>query len=189
MTDTFWTIERTDQMVSLYMAGDSATEIAKKMGLKSRNAICGKLDRMKKNGLITAKRKFVPSNAFLETRLKNLEAQRKKVSEQAAKTAKAPAKTPKPIVAPIPRPLGQHSATLLRINPHGCRYIEGDYPSGDMDQALMCGEAKHEGSSYCAYHKKLMVNPMSDSEFKRRTAYLNRTVLYRANQTRATRAG
>lgn len=186
MTEKYWTPERTDQMVKMYLAGSSATDIAQALGLTSRNAVCGKLDRMKRNGLIDAKRKFVPTPRFLERRFKILAGGRAKAITPAVK---ADAKPPKPVVVPIAKPLGQHSATLLRINPNGCRYIEGDYSAGNMDQAVMCGDPKHEGSAYCAYHKKLISNPMSATEFKRRTASMERTVMWKANQTRSTRTG
>jgi GcrA cell cycle regulator len=183
MTDVFWTQERTDQMVQLYLNGNSATEIARIIGAPTRNMICGKLHRMKKIGAIdVATRVYKP--AFVKPKAKLW------------KAPKAEAIKPKPIskqevvalfVSSEPR--GQHSATLIRIRPNGCRYIADSLPLGDMDQAIMCGDTKSEGSSYCAHHKKLCYSDLTPAEYKKKNAALNRGVMWKVNQGRATRAG
>ncbi len=183
MTDDFWTQERTDLMVKLYQEGHSALEISKLIGAPTRNMICGKLHRLKKRGAInTFNRIYKPVLAAPRIKL--------------WKAPKAKAIKPKPtfkqeVVAMFVStgPRGQHSATLTRIRPNGCRYIADAMPIGDMDQAVMCGEQKVEGSAYCAVHKALCVSNLTPSDYKKKNAALNRGVLWKANQTRATRAG
>jgi hypothetical protein len=183
MTDDFWTQERTDQMVRLYQEGHSALEISKLIGAPTRNMICGKLHRLKKQGAInTIDRVYKP--AFVKPKVKLW------------KAPKAQAIKPKPIskqevvalfVSSEPR--GQHSATLIRIRPNGCRYIADSLSSGDMDQAIMCGDTKSEGSAYCAHHKKLCVSDLTPADYKRKNLSLNRGVMWKVNQGRATKAG
>lgn len=181
MTDDFWTQERTDLMVKLYQEGHSALEISKLIGAPTRNMICGKLHRLKKRGAInTLTRVYKP--AFVKPKVKLW---------KAPKIAK-PLPAPKQEVVAVfisSEPRGQHSATITRIRPNGCRYIADSLPLGDMDQAVMCGDTKSEGSSYCAHHKKLCTINLTPAEYKKKNLALNRGVLWKANQTRATRAG
>ena len=181
MTDDFWTQERTDLMVKLYQEGHSALEISKIIGAPTRNMICGKLHRLKKVGAInTLTRVYKP--AFVKPKVKLW---------KAPKVVKPLPISKQEVVALFVRsePLGQHSATLTRIKPNGCRYIADSLPLGDMDQAIMCGDTKSEGSSYCAHHKKLCTINLTPAEYKKKNLALNRGVLWKANQTRATRAG
>lgn len=183
MTDDFWTQERTDQMVKLYQEGHSALEISKLIGAPTRNMICGKLHRLKKRGAInTFNRVYKPVLAAPRIKL--------------WKAPKAKAIKPKPTLKQevvtlfvSTEPRGQHSATLTRIRPNGCRYIADAAPVGDMDQAVMCGEQKVEGSAYCAAHKALCVSNLTPSDYKKKNAALNRGVMWKVNQGRATRAG
>ena len=181
MKDDFWTQERTDQMVKLYQEGHSALEISKLIGAPTRNMICGKLHRLKKVGAINiVTRVYKP--AFVKPKVKLW---------KAPKVIKPLPISKQEVVALFVRsePLGQHSATLTRIKPNGCRYIADSLPLGDMDQAIMCGDTKSEGSSYCAHHKKLCTINLTPAEYKKKNLALNRGVLWKANQTRATRAG
>jgi len=183
MTDDFWTQERTDQMIKLYLEGHSATEIAKAIGAPTRNTICGKIHRLKKAGAINVVNRIYKP-AFVKPKVKLW------------KALKAQAIKPKPIskqevVAMVVNnePRGQYSATLTRIRPNGCRYIAEALPIGDMDQAVMCGEQKVEGSAYCAAHKTLCVSDLTPADYKRKNQSLNRGVMWKVNQGRATRAG
>ena len=181
MKDDFWTQERTDLMVKLYQEGHSALEIAKLIGAPTRNMICGKLHRLKKRGAInTFNRVYKPVLAAPRIKL-----------WKAPKVVKPLPISKQEVVALFVRsePRGQHSATLTRIKPNGCRYIADSLPLGDMDQAIMCGDTKVEGSSYCAHHKKLCVSDLTPADYKRKNQSLNRGVMWKANQTRATRAG
>ena len=183
MTEDFWTQDRTDQMVQLYLNGNSATEIARIIGAPTRNMICGKIHRMKLRGVIdTAKRIYRPTISVPKIKL--------------WKALKAQAIKPKPIsrqevVAMVVNnePRGLYAATLTRIKPNGCRYIADSLPLGDMDQAVMCGDAKAEGSAYCPAHKKLCYSDLTPAEYKRKNLSLNRGVMWKVNQGRATRAG
>ena len=183
MIDDFWTQERTDLMVKLYQEGHSALEISKIIEAPTRNMICGKLHRMKKQGAINIiNRVYKPT--IVKPRLKLW------------KAPKAQAIKPKPtlkqeVVALFvsSEPRGQHSATLIRIRPNGCRYIADSLSSGDMDQAVMCGDTKSEGSSYCDHHKKLCYSDLTPADYKRKNQSLNRGVMWKVNQGRATRAG
>jgi GcrA cell cycle regulator len=183
MTDDFWTQDRIDQMVQLYLNGNSATEIARIIGAPTRNMICGKIHRMKLCGAIdTTKRIYRPTISVPKVKL--------------WKAPKAKAIKPKPtlkqeVVAMVVNnePRGLFAATLTRIRPNGCRYIAEALPYGDMDQAIMCGDAKAEGSAYCPAHKKLCGSGLTPAEYKKKNAALNRGVMWKVNQGRATRAG
>jgi len=183
MKDDFWTQENTDQIVKLYLDGHSATEIARIIGAPTRNMICGKIHRMKLRGAIdTATKVYRPIISVPKIKL--------------WKAPRAKAIKPKPtlkqeVVAMFvsTESLGQHSATLTRIRPNGCRYIAEAMPIGDMDQAIMCGEQKVEESAYCSAHKALCVSNLTPADYKKKNAALNRGVMWKVNQGRATRAG
>ena len=180
MKDDFWTQDRTDQMVKLYLEGHSATEIAKAIGAPTRNTICGKIHRMKLRGAIdTVNRVYRPVISAPKIKLWK--------APKVVKLLPAPKKEVAVVVNPVSH--GQHSATLTRIRPNGCRYIADAMPIGDMDQAVMCGEQKVEGSSYCAAHKTLCVSNLTPADYKRKNLSLNRGVMWKVNQGRATRAG
>ena len=181
MKDDFWTQERTDLMVKLYQDGHSATEIARTIGAPTRNMICGKIHRMKLRGAIdTATKVYRPIISVPKIKL-----------WKAPKVVKPLPISKQEVVALFVRsePRGQHSATLTRIKPNGCRYIADSLPIGDMDQAVMCGDTKVEGSSYCSAHKALCVSNLTLADYKKKNAALNRGVMWKVNQGRATRAG
>jgi GcrA cell cycle regulator len=183
MKDDFWTQDRTDQMVKLYLEGHSATEIAKAIGAPTRNTICGKIHRMKLRGAIdTVNRVYKPVISVPKIKL---------WKEPKPKVTKPKPISKQEVVAMFvsSEPRGQYSATLTRIRPNGCRYIADAMPIGDMDQAIMCGEQKVEGSAYCAAHKTLCVSNLTPADYKRKNLSLNRGVMWKVNQGRATRAG
>lgn len=181
MTDNFWTQERIDQMVQLYLAGHTATEIARIIGAPTRNMICGKIHRLKKAGVINiVDRIYKP--VFVKPKVKLW---------KALKAIKPKLISKQEVVAMVVNnePRGLFAATLTRIRPNGCRYIAEAVSYGDMDQAIMCGDAKAEGSAYCPAHKKLCVSGLTPAEYKKKNAALNRGVMWKVNQGRATRAG
>ena len=68
-----------------------------------------------------------------------------------------PDRKPKPLqeVIVLPEPTGEYAANLAHLRRGGCKWITEDFEIGHADDALMCGEIRQNGSSYCAHHKHM----------------------------------
>ncbi len=157
-----WTQESIDKILQMYKHGDSASQIAKALGNGlTRNAIIGKLNRLRDKGLR-------PELALGVISFKK--AQGQKISQvNATKMALFhPAKAalfqfPKPIPKPkltqevvvVKEPTGEHAAVLANLRPRGCRWIVEDFDSSRASEALMCGETQSGKSSYCEHHRRI----------------------------------
>lgn len=138
-----WTDERKKQVKKLWNEGQSATQIAMRIGGTSRNAVIGVVHRA---GLLRSAgtpRKTAPNPL---KRRNPLAAARAHVNARAAKI-KAQPMVPLP-AAPLPPPQVDDVArvALIDLEPHHCRWPSGEPVAG------FCGERKVEGHSYCPGH-------------------------------------
>lgn len=169
-----WDDARVKELIALFETGLSAGQIAKQMGFTSRNAVIGKLSRLRKSQLIGPSKNAPcrPSNGV-----------------SGAKTYRpprpiAPPRPPRPYVkrdtpANYPKPSGEHAARLIDLKPDRCRWIESDFLNGDGAEQFMCGEpVKIEGKPYCGHHHALAYWSETPSETKRRKDSLTRAVIY-----------
>lgn len=154
-----WTEERVAELMRLWEAGRSASEIGRLLGV-SKNSVVGKAHRMKlaarpspiKRGSGTPNRR--PAVAPVASRVVHVEAQPK-------------AERPAP-AAPAPRPAVRRQAPALRRAGSGkgpnCLWPIGD--PGDPDFHF-CGAPAVAGKPYCAEHcarAYIVRNNRSDSE-------------------------
>lgn len=176
--DTFdWTDEAVEEVIALHLKGLSAREIGAKFGI-TRNAIIGKVSRLKAAGrcpelgeaVLLAKKQLhkITSSNILKSTLR-------RENPRPAPIAK-PIPKPKPVLKLVQKPVEvvpvvkvvvptEGSPQPLRsMHRSGCRWIEESPPRGSMDDALMCGEHRHENSAYCAYHRKIASYPMTTAE-------------------------
>ena len=129
---TPWTDEVTAFMRERALAGDTATEIAAAANAKfrttlTRNAVCGKLDRMK----ITRPPK---------PRQPKREPQQRRQLNPRIIVKRAPPAAPEP---------GSGAITIFDLRSiDQCRYIM----AGEGRAAQYCGSLTREGSSWCPYH-------------------------------------
>ena len=140
-----WDAERVAQLIKLFNDGLSASQVARQLGMKSRNAVIGKLHRLRLAGVvgasINAPHKPTASSA------------RPKVwhVERDIKAKRVP--PPKPIV--YEKPASEFAVTILEARADQCRFIEGDYRVTDAAQALCCGAPTLDGKPYCGHHHAL----------------------------------
>jgi len=168
-----WTDERVETLRKLWAEGLSASQIAAQLGGVSRNAVIGKVHRLKlsSRGRATA----APAR------------QKKTVQAPAASTVKA---TPRPAAAPTRTITTTVGATALQAQfdaePVARQYLRPvedvvvpisrrlqlveltertcKWPNGDplTEEFHFCGNEAGETGPYCKYHSKIAFQPAAD---------------------------
>ena len=160
-----WTDEIIQKMLELWMEGKSASTIAKELcavaGKElSRNAVIGKLHRMRKAGQIP-EREETRAQARQQTTCKEEQvhqhapAPRHVASgslalETKARPAAMPAARPRPQleVVAVEEEKGLIS-DIMDLKPHSCRWPIGNPGEEDF---CFCGRESEEGRPYCERH-------------------------------------
>jgi GcrA cell cycle regulator len=168
-----WTDERVELLRKLWSDGLSASQIAAQLGGVSRNAVIGKVHRMKlsSRGRATA-----------------APARQKKTTHavSAAKAAPRPAATMRSMPASIGatalqfdvEPIARHvmrpvenvvvpisrRLQLIQLNERTCKWPNGDPLSEDFN---FCGNDAAETGPYCAYHARIAFQPASERRRQR----------------------
>lgn len=138
-----WTDDRVEKAAELWVAGHSASEVAKAIGGTTRNAVIGKMNRL---GL----GRSAPSRPLLST-------VRKAIKERVVRIPK-PKRESKAMLAkraeekrisemPPPECRGAHITSLSR---NQCRWPVNGPPKGG--EHLFCGGQVHPGKPYCEFH-------------------------------------
>jgi len=164
-----WTDERVELLRKLWAEGLSASQIAAQLGGVSRNAVIGKVHRLKLSG--RGRATAAPAR------------QKKASSAPASRPARAasPARAAAPtvgatalqvqfdaepvarqhlravdnnVVVPISRRLD-----LTQLTERTCKWPNGDPLSDDFH---FCGNEAGESGPYCAYHARLAFQPASE---------------------------
>jgi len=150
-----WTDERVEQLKTLWAEGLSASQIAKKIGGVTRNAVIGKVHRLGLSG------RAAPSRPLSRP------ARTPKPRVAAPVKAKAPAPR-KPVEAlmkapdPEPLPNGEF-ATVLTLKDSMCKWPLGDPSSGDF---RFCGHRSKPGDAYCEAHAQIAYQPQQKRKRK-----------------------
>lgn len=164
-----WTDERVDLLRKLWSEGLSASQIAAQLGGVSRNAVIGKVHRLKlsSRGRSTA----TPAR------------QKKAVQAAATKAVSRAATTPRPVTMsvgatalqtqfdaePVARqylrpqedvvvPISRH-LQLVQLNERTCKWPNGDPLAEDFN---FCGNDCAETGPYCRYHAKIAFQPAAE---------------------------
>lgn len=172
-----WTDERVETLIKLWTDGLSASQIATQLGGVTRNAVIGKVHRLKLSG-----RAKVASGSKRAKKTAEMQEQRRRAAARTASAAPitrtvttaigntalkaeisteivaraaAPAHdSTDSVVVPMSREL-----TLTDLNESTCKWPIGDPMAEDFN---FCGNGVKEGCPYCAYHAKLAFQPASD---------------------------
>ena len=175
-----WTPERTDTLKVMWTAGHSASEIARKLGHVTRNAVIGKVTRLKLPGRrppsplkgrakaskadkpVKAE-KPAPAPKRTAGPMGSLEGHRPNVIkgvQGAQKSGKAVA-LPVSIKARLKAARAANAAArrvpITELGPRECRYAVND--AGPGGEHLFCGAPVKPGSSYCAAHHGVVYSP------------------------------
>ncbi len=137
-----WSKKNTELVIKLWFVdGLSAGQIMKLIPGVTRNAVIGKVARLRRNGIVGIKR---PKERLVS-----------------APTIKRPVRA---VLADATAHQGNGPPRALKIKlmglmPHHCRWIV-DYENNELAKALYCGVRAIEGSSYCAYHCTISYVPL-----------------------------
>lgn len=167
-----WTRERVELLKKFWSEGLSASQIAAQLGGVSRNAVIGKVHRLKLPGrgktaqAVSRTQKTPispPSSCIRRTTSTGMPTDAPScsvgatalkmefVAEDVIETD-IPAKSD--VVVPISRQLN-----LLQLSENTCRWPVGDPLSSDFH---FCGADSSENSPYCAFHAKIAFQPISE---------------------------
>ncbi len=141
--NTPWTEERVQQLVQYWLDGLSASQISEMFGgVVSRNAVLGRLHRMKKLGRRGYSHKRTAEKAAEARARKAAQTQLRKLMVM---TTPRPVRVyePKPVVGE-PAPL----ATIATDTGSGCRWICGDPRDAS---SKVCGHVRY-ARAWCEHH-------------------------------------
>lgn len=163
-----WTEERVAELKKLWAEGHSASQIAKRLGNVTRNAVIGKVHRLGLSGRATPSRpvKRPPRLA----RPKPQHVARQTGTSSAAPSQNTPQETaPVPVIREVnvePQRLPNGDmVTVMTVKDSMCKWPVGD----PADPAFgFCGHATHEGAPYCTEHARLAFQPARKRERKAR---------------------
>lgn len=164
-----WTDERVDLLKKLWAEGLSASQIAAQLGGVSRNAVIGKVHRLKLSSRGRAtnaapRQKKAPmasgsaapkkSRSTVRSVAASIGATALKVQFEEDAIAYQHVRPVRDVVVPISRNL-----KLVQLSERTCKWPNGDPLSEDFS---FCGNDTGESGPYCGYHSKLAYQPVSE---------------------------
>lgn len=165
-----WTDERVETLRKLWAEGLSASQIAAQLGGVSRNAVIGKVHRLKlssrgrataaparqkkvSNGAASAKPAATRSTTTTRT-VTSIGATALQAQFDAEPVARHYIRPVEDVVVPISRHL-----QLVELNERTCKWPNGDPLSEDFH---FCGNDAAETGPYCKYHAKIAFQPAAE---------------------------
>ncbi len=165
-----WTEERVEKLKELWAEGLSASEIARVLGGVTRNAVIGKVHRLRLAGRAPARRGKPASGSPAKRR-----EPRKKTATQrpatpvtngatALKAQKetAPVEAVKAEVAPlslVESPCEGRITNIMDLTHKTCRWPIGDPTDENF---AYCGDNAQPGSPYCEHHARIAYQSATD---------------------------
>ena len=145
-----WTEDRVEILTKLWAEGLSASQIAKRLGGVTRNAVIGKVHRLGLSGRAKPSR---PKTVSKTRSAPKRTAAKPRAPRKPAPVVQAP--PPPPPVEAKPLPNGEY-ATILTIRDHMCKWPIGDPAASDF---RFCGRRIKEGEPYCEAHCNVAYQP------------------------------
>ena len=162
-----WTDERVELLRKYWSEGLSASRIAAQLGGVSRNAVIGKVHRLKlsSRGRTTATTTRQKKAATVTKTVVKAQVTQRPVTASIGATALQAEFDAEPVarqqlrlaqnvVIPISRRL-----MLVELNERTCKWPNGDPLSEDFS---FCGNEAGESGPYCGYHSRLAFQPASE---------------------------
>ncbi|WP_336293675.1 GcrA family cell cycle regulator [Bartonella sp. CB169] len=166
-----WTCERVELLKKFWSEGLSASQIAARLGGVSRNAVIGKVHRLKlpgrgkaAQGVSRAQKIPTSPSSPRMRRTTSTISPTNAASCSAGVTdlnmefvegvTETDVSTKSNVVVPISRQLN-----LLQLSENTCRWPVGDPLSSDFH---FCGADSVENSPYCTFHAKIAFQPISE---------------------------
>lgn len=161
-----WTDERVETLKRLWAEGLSASQIASQLGGVSRNAVIGKVHRLKlssrgratsaaprpkKTGQNGSGARTARSARPVTTSIGATALQARFDAEPETQPSLRPVED---VVVPMSRNL-----KLVELSEHTCKWPNGD----PLSEAFsFCGNDSEESSPYCTYHARVAYQPASE---------------------------
>jgi len=160
-----WTDERVELLRKLWSEGLSASQIAAQLGGVSRNAVIGKVHRLKLSGrgraTASAPRAKKASAGPAKTTVRptrtvtaSIGATALQVQFDAEPVARQVLRPVANVVVPISRRL-----ELTQLTERTCKWPNGDPLAEDFN---FCGNDVGENGPYCGYHSRLAYQPAAE---------------------------
>lgn len=151
-----WPESHVKQLRALWIAGNSAGQIAKILGGYSRSAVIGKIHRIGLSGRSDRQTKYRVSGVRKSRKRRRPSGVPMPAFQSALAAALAAAPIePLPAMPDAPAPADQRRS-LLELEPHHCRWPIGDTKDPDFH---FCGARKVAGLSYCLAHARKAYQP------------------------------
>ncbi len=165
-----WTEERVAELKKLWAEGHSASQIAKRLGSVTRNAVIGKVHRLGLSGRATPSRPVKRPPRLARPKPTQAPRQAQPAARGANALAVREASAPAPHVEvetniePQRLPNGD-MVTVLTVKDSMCKW-----PIGDPAEATFgfCGHGTQDGSPYCAEHARVAFQPAKKRERRAR---------------------
>jgi GcrA cell cycle regulator len=165
-----WTDERVELLRKLWSDGLSASQIAAQLGGVSRNAVIGKVHRLKlsSRGRATAAPVRQKKTAHPSAGVKPVQRTASTVRAMPASigaTALQAQFDVEPVMRPILRPVQNvvvpisRRLQLIQLSERTCKWPNGDPLTEDFN---FCGNEAAESGPYCAYHARIAFQPASE---------------------------
>jgi GcrA cell cycle regulator len=171
-----WTDERVELLRKLWSDGLSASQIAAQLGGVSRNAVIGKVHRLKlsSRGRATAAPVRQKKTVHAPTAIKQapraaapMRAMPASIGATALQTqfdvepavVRHVVRVVENVVVPISRRL-----QLIQLSERTCKWPNGDPLTEDFN---FCGNEAAESGPYCAYHSRIAFQPASERRRQR----------------------
>jgi GcrA cell cycle regulator len=172
-----WTDERVELLKKLWSEGLSASQIAASLGGVSRNAVIGKVHRLKlsSRGRTTAAparqkktttTKVVATSSSMSKSTGRVATQSRSMPASIGATALAVQFDADPVAHQYIRPVHDNVVVpisrrlrLVELTERTCKWPNGDPLHDDFN---FCGNEAPETGPYCKYHSKLAFQPASE---------------------------
>jgi GcrA cell cycle regulator len=164
-----WTDERVELLRKLWAEGLSASQIAAQLGGVSRNAVIGKVHRLK----LSSRGRATPAPAR-QKKTSQGQSGTKTVTRTVTTVRSMPASIGatalqtqfevEPVVRHHVRPIEEvvvpmsRRLKLVQLNEHTCKWPNGDPLSEDFN---FCGNDSSDGP-YCTYHARIAFQPAAE---------------------------
>ena len=149
-----WTEERVEMLKQLWTDGLSASQIARKMGGVTRNAVIGKVHRLGLSGRATPAR---VTTARISSGSSRSGPSTPNVGTGQARLRETDLDEIKDQVVPEPILSAEERASVLHLTEHTCKWPVGDTGKTDFH---FCGARTKAGSPYCATHAVMAYQPL-----------------------------
>lgn len=158
-----WTDERVELLKKLWSEGLSASQIATQLGGVSRNAVIGKVHRLKLSGRGRASSAAPRPKKAAPSAPKAPRPSRPMTTTVGANALQARFDT-QPDAAPAPRassvvvPLSRN-LKLIELSERTCKWPNGDPLAEEFS---FCGNDVGDCGPYCAYHSRVAYQPVAE---------------------------